>query len=188
MRYVFKLWILSVILLACSRVNYLSAPPEVVRSATTVTKTDFDKFINVVGPRVRDESQSPGRFIINTFIDYYLRGWLDPKTDIKVHQLFVEILYYGEWRYYDSADLRGGERAKFVLIDRAVGQCQRGQCGLWERMGIELSHEFLLSGKDDVEVRFNARRGGSIVIKLSRSYITGYLEAVNTATPVKATP
>jgi hypothetical protein len=160
--------------------NYLTVPSGDVMRATTVSKTDFDKSVKVAGPII-NVIQKPNFFTTDS-VAYLLRGWHDPQIG-EVHQLYAEIDYDSStWRFYQSADLKGGQSARFASLDRHVRRCSAGgllrQCNFVETIAVEFDRDFLQKHKDaGFEIRFNARSGDTNIILMSGSYIAGYLAA-----------
>lgn len=85
-------------------------------------------------------------------------------------QLIVLAAYRGDWRFYDSAIFRGGEKAEFLSVDRKVLSCSGsrygGACSHSESMYITVTPEQLSkygeNGMLPIQIRGRAA-GGNVV-------------------------
>ena len=98
-------------------------------------------------------------------------------------QIVGNIFYNGDWRYYNSAILRGGDVVKSSFADRNVVSCSGSRysrgCSLSEGFTLMLTDDqienFAVDGK--VAVQMRAQRGEAVIVEIPVAYIRAVKEA-----------
>ncbi|MEE2795623.1 MAG: hypothetical protein VX512_12395 [Pseudomonadota bacterium] len=92
------------------------------------------------------------------------------------------VSYSGEWRYYNSAILRGGEAVEGIFNDRDVVSCRGSRysgCSLREGFQLlpsaEQIEKYALNGMLSIQLR--ARSGAPVVLEIPVSHIEAVIEA-----------
>lgn len=138
-----------------------------------ITGDSFDPAITHLGPEISFREE------INLFdytdYAYRMRGIVDKKTGLTLHQLYIDIRYPADWRWYESAYLIGGESLEVRGISNNVGGCGHYACTLEETIGISIPPEAL--NQDGLNVKISARSGHEDILRIPGSYMTAYLSS-----------
>lgn len=138
-------WILVAALVASVGLAGCAVRPPVPPHA--VVKTDqFSSTASVIGPSMFD---NPFGGIDRS---WHLRTIIDKKSGLATDQLYVEISYIGDWKYFNAASDQDATDLPVTVIDRSVGDCYGG-CSLYETVGV---------GLDDAKLRAHAATGYAI--------------------------
>lgn len=162
----------AVLIAGCTTTG--DAPKQISR----VENDQFSKNITIVG----------GQQYVNplggTFRSWLIRTWIDKKTQKVTHQLYVEISYIGEWKYFQMAS---DDKATSLHVDRIsthVGNCSGG-CSLDEAIGISLSDAELRARLGQgYPIKISAKSGDALIIVVSPEQIRLQLEAIDKSAKV----
>lgn len=113
------------------------------------------------------------------FHSYILRSSVPRGESPSRYQLYIEIIYTGDWRYYQSVSFEGGHTEDVSVINREVLGCS-GACSFRETLGVMLDKERVLGSLDaDLHLRFNAKSGDYSYITVPANYLKGFHAAVS---------
>lgn len=177
---------LAAILFAC-------AAPAAARPDLAV-RIESDRFSNLVtfhGPDFGHDS------FFGTGRTWHIRSWVDRRTTLAEHQLYVAIDYVdGARGYWRAANDDVQEMAVTQLIfDKGSRSC-KGLCDYSEAIGIDLP-EALLEAKASTgfQIKLYARSGDTLILDIPREEIAAQLKALAdyrngppAASPANATP
>lgn len=98
-------------------------------------------------------------------------------------QIVGNIFYNGDWRYYNSAILRGGNEVESSFTDRNVVSCRGSRysrgCSLSEGFTLMPTdaqiENFAVDGKVAIQIR--AKRGEAVIVEIPVAYIRAVREA-----------
>jgi hypothetical protein len=107
-----------------------------------------------------------------------LRSWVDKKTLKATHQLYVDVVYKGEWRMYETAADDSATAHEVLTIDRSVISCRYG-CTMSETVGVDLTNEFLRAHRSGFAVKVSAHSGDSVILAVSSNQVELQLAAVD---------
>lgn len=160
------------VLLAGCATNYANQDSASVESAVELVSSDFDRGIAFVGPDVRSEhllSSETARLI-------HMQDPVDGDTTY----LAVDFLYTsGGWAFYESASFRGGDHKQLDDTQRDTLGCSMAACTHLEKTLLVLPEGYLDSKRSSgFDIRYNARKSGSIVVNIPASYVRGFLAAL----------
>lgn len=150
---------------------------EEIRNATKVEKTSFDSHTKLSGKKGS----------LNVFgevsLSWFLRSWVAEGSKPE-HQLYVDIRYStsDNWRFYDRAQSTDAQSVKVTKIDSDVS-CRASSygvsCTYYETVGINLTHDFLLSKKNSgFTIRLLAKKGNMVIINVPANYTQGYVQSL----------
>jgi hypothetical protein len=97
-------------------------------------------------------------------------------------EIVGSIMYNGEWRYYNSAILRGGEIVDSTFNERKVGSCSgsrySGGCSLNEGFTIRPTPAQVTkySENGNLQIQMQAQSGASVLVTIPISYIAAVNE------------
>jgi len=115
---------------------------------------------------------------------YRMRGIVDKKTGLLLHQLYIEFSYPADWRFYNSAYLYGGESLEVRSISSNVGGCGQYACTLEETIGITIPGEEierLASNNESLNVKVASRSGHEDIIRVPAPYLVSYFRSFSPA-------
>jgi hypothetical protein len=137
---------------------------------------------------VQDDQYSPSAKIIgkklmddHTFslAVWYLRSFVDKKTGLVSHQLYVDTDYYGAWHFYQSANDDTEAALPFTQIDRQVISCTGWQCHYDETFGLDLDDSVLRAkAATGFNVKVSAKDGAAIILQIVPEQIQPQLTAI----------
>lgn len=151
----------------------LAAGDAAAQAGVTVSGDKFSKEITFLGVPVG----------INPFGGtsrmYRIRTWLDRETQTSKHQLYVDIGYIGDWRFYDRAADDDAHQLDVVQIATNVGSC-RGGCSLSETVGVTLPEGTLRAkAATGFQIKLFAKSGDSLVLDITPQQIATQLAAID---------
>jgi hypothetical protein len=160
---------LAAIVLAC-------AAPSAARTDLAV-RIESDKFSHLVtfhGPEFGHDS------FLGTSRTWHIRSWVDRRTTLAEHQLYVAIDYVdGARGYWRAANDDAQDMAVTRLIfDKGTRGC-KGLCDYSEAIGIDLP-EPLLEAKaaTGFQIKLYARSGDTLILDIPREEIAAQLKAI----------
>lgn len=132
------------------------------------TNVDYDKF---------DKN-----YIIKTdyFNNYMIRGYYDANKKDKFIQIYTDIHFSGDWRFFDTAKDEYGDTHEVVRIDQKADCKPRSytsECFLTETIGISVSEKFLKENKNGFSMKIYGKK--SIVLDISGDVIQSFLKEVD---------
>jgi len=147
-----------------------------VRYYWKVEKTSFDSHTKLSGKKGSLNVFGEGS------LTWFLRSWVAEGSKPE-HQLYVDIRYSGDnWRFYHRAQSTDAQSVKVTRIDSDVN-CSASSYGVncyyYETVGINLTHDFLLSKKKrGFTIRLLSKKGNSFIIKVPANYTQGYVQSL----------
>lgn len=113
------------------------------------------------------------------FNDHFLRGTLYKNTkEIKSIQLYVNLIFFDNWGFVDTAVDTDSNTHKVVKIASNT-DCSGMSCKLTETIGVSLSEEFLRNNQDGFEIQCVGRR--KQVVKVSGIMVKSFLNGIEKA-------
>jgi len=140
------------ILAGCATKSIHEFTVEELANITEVDRSDFSESIVVRGINIRQQSsQHSVLFVPQTdYENIFLRSIVERDSrKIVAHQVYVSISYRGDWRFYRSANLAGGESLDVTEISSNVITCADSAltgCRLSEDFAINLTQAQFESG------------------------------------------
>ena len=171
-------WILicGLCLTACTTTNYQNVPAEKVAQGVTVRDSEYDKVRTYTGPILHKDTR---RGIFQDNIVYSLGANKDKSSGKIQYVVAVQILYIGEWRFYDSISLKGGTRIPVKTLSRKVNFCDIG-CSYTETFVAEVdSLTMAVWAEAGLTIRINSQVGADDELSFSSSYVTGFLAGLS---------
>lgn len=156
-------------------IKHFTSSPDEVSKDTEILNSDFEPFVRIHAPTLQ-------KVVGASVTTYRLRGFRGKNSGKMTHQLYVHVVYnLGDWRFYNKITGFNGVPLNFVVINRRVSNCNRHTCSYEEILGadLELSKSDIANGPDGLHVRMSARNGANEILFVPWSYISGYLNAVN---------
>lgn len=113
------------------------------------------------------------------FKEWFIRSFVDKKTGVVSHQLYVNTHYFGEWHFYESGADDTAAILPFLQIDRHVGNCG-GMCDFDETFALTLQDSVLRArAASGFAVKVSAKDGTSFILQVSPGQIKPQLAAVD---------
>jgi hypothetical protein len=138
-------------------------------NVTTGTKT-------YTGPSINTEDAN------NTYEMYHLKGDTS-KQGAKSFELIVQLTYFGQMRYYESASLNNNPSTTFKVVSREAGACEARGCIFRELLSIQLPEAFIKDhAKKGFQISIASKAGASSNLYVPPQYLQGYLKAVDGST------
>jgi hypothetical protein len=175
--------LLSAALAACAQL----APPEIApqpahaqpalpgRGAAVAAREDLSgHFIALTGPK---RPHAPPFLDVAGTNFYCLRSFIDRRTGVIEHQLYVSDSYSGAERNWNAARDGSGEPLRFVPISRDEISCAAA-CSYAEEFAASIPESTLRASLGGLDVTFTASSGESKTIHLSSDQIAAQLAAV----------
>jgi len=129
-----------------------------------------------VGPSINTEDAN------NTYEMYHLKGD-KTKQGVNSFELIVQMTYFGQMRYYESASLNNNPSNTFKVVSRDAGICEAKGCIFRELLSIQLSDTFLKdNAKKGFQISISSKAGAKSDLYIPPQYIQGYLKAVDGVT------
>lgn len=143
----------------------------VARETVETETDDFENDVTVLGYEIVNRKATE-RY------KYFLRSFI-PKDSAKsevTHQVYF-INHYNDpdWRFYNSASLKGG---KVLETERIDGTVASGN-SLKEHVIAYIDHSYLLSNKKGFKVKFSSKSGISMVVDIKKVQVKKHLEKVS---------
>jgi len=136
----------------------------------------FSKRVTINGGKV---TEFPSGLLGTLYRTFFIRSWVDKATGSVSHQLYVDITYDGEWKFFEWAADDTATSLNVVKIDSHVDSC-RNQCSFEEIVGIDLDDATLRSRvATGFPIKLSAKSGEAIIIKVAPEQIKLQLEAVD---------
>ena len=111
---------------------------------------------------------------------YFIRSWLDKKTEVVSDQIYLTDYHYGEWRNWYSASDEKANELNIISIRKDV-DC--GPCTFTETIGIDVPHNLLTENtKTGFRIKLRAKDGSEKVITVTPEQINYQLEAIASKT------
>jgi hypothetical protein len=135
----------------------------------------------VVGDRV-----SNGVHLIDGQFGWMIRSFVDKATGTRTHQLYVDVTYSGNWRFYQIASDETATDLPVTVINREVGDCSNELfgCGFSETIGVELP-EAALRGHAGTgyQIQQQAKSGHSQVLVVTKEQIQQQFAKIDQLVP-----
>lgn len=140
---------------------------------------DRDPYKSVVTYSGITQRNTNGQNMYSTGYSYFIRSWTESESMSASHQIYIESMYVGDWKFYRKATLLGGEELEVIDIDSEVVTCTGyGICTLKEVIGVDLPHEYLVNNPDGISMKVFAQSGDEIIVDLSADQISAQLTAM----------
>jgi hypothetical protein len=169
---------LSFGLMACANNDKKISSWEIndVYQSTLMTPNADNSVRTYVGPPINTEDAN------NTYEMYHLKGDKS-KQGVKSFELIVQLTYFGQMRYYESATLNSTPSTTFKVVSRDAGICEARGCIFRELLSISLSDAFLKdNAKKGFQLSISSKAGAKSDLFIPPQYIQGYLKAVDGVT------
>lgn len=158
------------------------SPPPPPTTIANIQDDAFSKNVTINGGTVHE---FPSGILGSLFRNFFIRSWVDKKTGSVSHQLYVDITYDGEWKFFEWAADDTATSLNVVKIDSHVDNCHNG-CSFEEILGIELDDATLRSRVNaGYPIKLSAKDGTAIFLKVAPEQIKAQLEAVDKYTSNK---
>jgi hypothetical protein len=180
MKRVILLIVCSIALAGCLQDMTKASPVEILQNAKS-GGSEFDTDDYTTLPPLHAELD---RGLLGSFdrLEFMLAVKKN-KTDGKLKKgLLVKVKYTEpNWRFYESANFKGGEQADFSAVSRKVLNCvayktQNTRCDYSEIMSITLTDSFIENNKGGFSVRLNSQSPANNVITIPENYMAAFLE------------
>lgn len=158
-------------------IRQIGHPPKPEQPMVQIKDDQFERSATIVGIDVvtglNDEN----------YHRYFLRSWVDKQTFAVTHQLYVNLHYRGDWKFFRSVSSQDAKPLKFIRVRRDVITCREsGYYGCWhvEDFGAIIDHRTLQEHRDvGYSVKFHSRfAGDELIIAVSSEQIQRQLDAV----------
>jgi hypothetical protein len=136
----------------------------------------FSKSAMFVGPV---ESKNP---FGGTFRMWRLRTWIDKSNLQTTHQLYVDVSYTGNWRFYERASDDHARDLPLSKISQNLGSCSSVLgCDHSETVGIDLSDgQLRAAATTGMEVKLWAHSGDTLILPVTVAQIQAQMAPVMT--------
>jgi hypothetical protein len=161
--------ILAALLLACAAP--VAARPDL---AVRIEGDRFSQLVTFHGPEFGHDS------FLGTSRTWHIRSWVDRRTTLAEHQLYVAIDYVdGARGYWRAANGDAQDMAVTRLIFNKGTRGCKGLCDYSEAIGIDLP-EALLEAKAAAgfQIKLYARSGDALILDIPREEIAAQLKAI----------
>lgn len=145
--------------------------------AAYVVGDKFNKDWTVMGDRVTN-----GVNLLGGNFGWRLRSFVSRETGATSHQLYVDMFYSGDWRYYEAASDENAVTLHVVSIDRIVGDCSNTLfgCTLNETVGVDLPEAALRAhAQTGYQIQLRAHSGNQQVLTVTKEMIQEQLAKVD---------
>jgi len=110
--------------------------------------------------------------------NWFIRSFIDKKTHGVTHQLYVDLRYFGDWKFFQSAADDNARPLEVVRISSNVDNC-RGICTLEETISVALNDVILRArAQTGYPIKISAQRGDSFVLTISSDQIQLQIDAI----------
>jgi hypothetical protein len=111
---------------------------------------------------------------------YFLRSWVHKTTGHVQHQLYVADSYEGSWALWNAANSQTAQSLEFIPISRKVVSCGAySRCSYAEDFAVTIPDAMLREHQDGLAVKFYAKSGREMVLKLTARQIRRQLMAID---------
>jgi hypothetical protein len=146
-------------------VNTLSQP----MTNTSVT-TSYDNY--------KKETKYTGRKVENKETFTFIRAWKSDNNPLLTFQIYIDIMYPGDWRFYNAAYDLDGNRLDLVKINQKVSNCGRYGCTHNEHIGLNINKEYLLAHKlTGINLKLTSKSGKETTVFVGGNDISDMLNA-----------
>jgi len=170
------LGLVAALALAGCAAQGMPTAPQPVGAARLTTEKD-GRFLVLAGPSQRHSEPFLGIASTNF---YLLRSFIDTRTGVTVHQLYVEESYPGAERNWNAARLAAGGTLRFVPISKNEITCELN-CSYAEEFAASLPDALLRANPQGFTVVFSARSGIEKAVVVPGDLIAKQLAAVTAA-------
>lgn len=164
--------------MAIAAISVSSATAQMVESKLTasngvvITKNsdDFSQRYEYTSPRIETRSSQ------NALTSAIVAKVRDGKSlGDAVIQGFI--IYFGEWKYFDSAVFKGGDAVNYTKTSGKVETCRNG-CEFSERFVIHLSQADIAKHAESgaVPVQIRSQTGDTVLLSVPVSYVVAINE------------
>ena len=125
--------------------NVYEASVEELMAMGSIQDTQYDSIIIFTGARIVQNTQRGFLGLTNDREQFYLRSFESKNQSVDLpirHQLYAQVTYYGNWRYYDSANKVGGDSMEVESLSQDVLNCRDSElygCSFLEIFSISIS-------------------------------------------------
>jgi hypothetical protein len=166
---------ISLGLVACSNNDKKVSGWEIndVYHSTIITPNPANNSKSYQGPPINSMDEA------NTYQMFSIRGDRS-NQGVKTFEVLAQLTYFSQWRYYDSASLKGSPLNTFKVVSREAGACSERGCIFRELLSISITEAFLKEYLDKgFQISLNAKSGNQSILYIPPQYIKGYLMAVD---------
>lgn len=143
-----------------------------IAESVKVTRDEFKKLTKYRGPTFRIGVLGEPTYL-------FLRAFKLDKAEKIVCQIYIQVHYWGDWRFYKYAHDSEGKKMDFTLIDRKVGTCGPGRCSKDEHIALNVTKSYLEAHKDTgIRVQISSKAGEDTICHLPGSYVKAFLSVV----------
>jgi PDZ domain len=143
------------------------------KQAVSIQDDQYSQSATFVGTKLADNPFG------GVFKLWFIRSFVDKKTGLTTHQLYVETSYIGDWHFYQSAADDTATALPFIPIDRQVGSC-RGGCDFDETFALRLEESALRArAATGFSVKVSAKDGTAFVVAVPSGQIQPQLVAID---------
>jgi hypothetical protein len=165
-------------LVACSNNDKKVSGWEIndVYHSTIITPNPANNSTSYQGPPINSMDEA------NTYQMFSIRGDRS-NQGVKTFEVLAQLTYFSQWRYYDSASLKGSPLTTFKVVGREAGACGERGCIFRELLSISVTEAFLKEHLDKgFQINLSSKSGNQSILYIPPQYIKGYLMAVNGST------
>jgi hypothetical protein len=170
--------------------QYKKRTSESVAKEVEIKTSEFDKTINIEGPRIWDDigvSATSG-FIVMPRRIMKLRGWIDKKTNKSDHQLYISQSYddltNSSWANFSAATDDKAKEFSLKKVDydancKSNSLSYQIDCSRSEDVAIDITEPYLKSRKDSgLKFKIHGQGGTDVIVEVPSNYVNGYLLAI----------
>jgi hypothetical protein len=151
-------------------------PPPVVRpsppASVKIEDSQFDEAATFIG--INTEIS----YAIDRDTLYLLRSWVNKKSGQVTHQLYITNFYYGDWIFWSRASSEDAQPLEFIAMQSKVIDCAYSRCSYSETFGALIPDAVLRIHQHGISVKFYAKTGKEMVIRLTSQQIQLQLKAI----------
>lgn len=156
---------------------HISSPQKCpFRTGVKVEDSNFEPVASILGVEM----------LVANYIGYncgesraLVRSFIDKKSGVTTHQLYVSMYYKSDWRFYNRATNERGEAVEFLEINRDVVTCASSPCLLSEVFGIKISEKELRTAQGPIKFQASSKSGHKQIITVTQGAIMQQIEAVD---------
>lgn len=166
-------FLIKTLILTILAFNLTGCSTPIEQQHVSIQRDPYSRIIEVDGVTAKENP------FMGTSKIWKIRSFVDKAHRTVVHQTYVEIIYNGEWRFYDHTNDQYGDPLNTVSIDRQVLDCSSAGCLYDEIVEVNLPYSRLMQNiNTGYSFKVYGKSYNDVVISLPPTMIRKQIESV----------
>lgn len=151
---------------------------QTTQATQQVTQTQRPTSITVKYDNYKKETTYKGKVVEDKDSIAFLRAWKNDKDTNVTYQIYISVMYAGDWRFYNSAYDIDGNNLDLTKVTQKVENCTRYGCTHDEHVGLNITKEYLTAHKlTGINVKLGSKSSKETTVFISGIDVADMLNA-----------